>query len=158
MSEISATEIKLRRRSRVLEVSFTDGSRFELPFEYLRVHSPSAEVRGHGVGEGVLVVGKQDVGSPRSSRSASTRCGWCLMTATTPDCSPGSICTSSARSANKMVGVPGACRARGWPRMIPLALHAIKKRKAGRFHPAKSSQDPHSIEAFWAFNRSGILG
>ena len=61
MSEISATEIKLRRRSRVLEVSFTDGSRFELPFEYLRVHSPSAEVRGHGVGEGVLVVGKQEV-------------------------------------------------------------------------------------------------
>jgi DUF971 family protein len=61
MSEISATEIKLRRRSRVLEVSFADGSRFELPFEYLRVHSPSAEVRGHGVGEGVLVVGKQDV-------------------------------------------------------------------------------------------------
>ena len=61
MSEISATEIKLRRRSRVLEVTFTDGSRFELPFEYLRVHSPSAEVRGHGVGEGVLVVGKQEV-------------------------------------------------------------------------------------------------
>ena len=61
MSEISATEIKLRRRSRVLEVSFADGSRFELPFEYLRVHSPSAEVRGHGVGEGVLVVGKQEV-------------------------------------------------------------------------------------------------
>jgi DUF971 family protein len=62
MSEISATEIKLRQRSRVLEVSFADGSRFELPFEYLRVHSPSAEVRGHGVGEGVLVTGKQNVG------------------------------------------------------------------------------------------------
>ena len=61
MSDILATEIKLRQRSRVLEVSFDDGSRFELPFEYLRVHSPSAEVRGHG-GEGVLVVGKQNVG------------------------------------------------------------------------------------------------
>jgi DUF971 family protein len=61
MSEISATEIKLRRRSRVLEVSFADGSRFELPFEYLRVHSPSAEVRGHGAGEGVLVIGKENV-------------------------------------------------------------------------------------------------
>jgi hypothetical protein len=35
---------------------------------------------------------------------------------------------------------------------------AAQKRKAGRFHPAKSSQDPHSIEAFWAFNRSGTLG
>jgi DUF971 family protein len=62
MSDIRATEIKLRQRSRVLEVSFADGSRFELPFEYLRVHSPSAEVRGHGVGEGVLVTGKQNVG------------------------------------------------------------------------------------------------
>jgi DUF971 family protein len=62
MAEILATEIKLRSRSRVLEVSFDDGSRFELPFEYLRVHSPSAEVRGHGAGEGVLVTGKQDVG------------------------------------------------------------------------------------------------
>ena len=61
MSETLATEIKLRSRSRVLEVSFDDGSRFELPFEYLRVHSQSAEVRGHGAGEGVLVTGKQDV-------------------------------------------------------------------------------------------------
>ena len=62
MADICATEIKLRQRSRVLEVSFDDGSRFELPFEYLRVHSPSAEVRGHREGEGVLVLGKQNVG------------------------------------------------------------------------------------------------
>src|SRR5476649_2752535 len=61
MSDIRATEIKLRQRSRVLEVSFADGSRFELPFEYLRVHSPSAEVRGHGGGETVLVLGKENV-------------------------------------------------------------------------------------------------
>jgi DUF971 family protein len=61
MSEFRATEIKLRARSRVLEVSFDDGARFELPFEYLRVHSPSAEVRGHGAGEGVLVLGKENV-------------------------------------------------------------------------------------------------
>jgi DUF971 family protein len=46
----------------VLEVSFSDGSRFELPFEYLRVYSPSAEVKGHGPGQEVLVLGKQDVG------------------------------------------------------------------------------------------------
>src|ERR1700680_507399 len=62
MSEICATEIKLRQRSRVLEVSFNDGSRFELPFEYLRVHSPSAEVCGHGPGEGGLAIGKENVG------------------------------------------------------------------------------------------------
>jgi DUF971 family protein len=56
------TDIKLRTASRLLEVSFDDGSRFELPFEYLRVFSPSAEVKGHGGGEGTLQLGKQDVG------------------------------------------------------------------------------------------------
>ena len=48
---MTPTEIKLRTKSRVLEVAFDDGSRFELPFEYLRVYSPSAEVRGHGPGQ-----------------------------------------------------------------------------------------------------------
>ena len=57
-----ATELKLRTRSRVLEVAFADGARFELPFEYLRTHSPSAEVKGHGPGQEVLVLGKQKVG------------------------------------------------------------------------------------------------
>src|SRR2546430_14078705 len=61
MSDPVATEIRLRRASRMLEVSFTDGSRFELPFEYLRVHSPSAEVKGHGPGQEVLVLGKENV-------------------------------------------------------------------------------------------------
>jgi DUF971 family protein len=56
-----ATEIKLRTRSRVLEVAFDDGTRHLLPFEYLRVHSPSAEVKGHGPGQEVLVIGKQNV-------------------------------------------------------------------------------------------------
>jgi DUF971 family protein len=54
-------EIKLRVKSRLLEVSFADGTRYELPFEYLRVHSPSAEVQGHGPGQEVLVLGKQEV-------------------------------------------------------------------------------------------------
>lgn len=58
---VTATEIKLRKRSRLLEVAFDDGSRFELPFEYLRVFSPSAEVKGHGAGQEILQVGKQDV-------------------------------------------------------------------------------------------------
>ena len=62
MSEPVATEIRLRRAARVLQVSFDDGSRFELPFEYLRVHSPSAEVKGHGPGQEVLVRGKHGVG------------------------------------------------------------------------------------------------
>ena len=57
-----ATEIKLRTRSRVLEVAFDDGARYMLPCEYLRVYSPSAEVKGHGPGQEVLVLGKQHVG------------------------------------------------------------------------------------------------
>jgi len=54
-------ELKLRTRSRVLAVTFTDGAAFELPFEYLRVYSPSAEVRGHGPGQETLQLGKHDV-------------------------------------------------------------------------------------------------
>ena len=56
------TEIRLRTRSRVLAVHFEDGEHFELPFEYLRVYSPSAEVKGHGPGQEVLVLGKEQVG------------------------------------------------------------------------------------------------
>lgn len=56
------TEIKLRRQSRLLEVRFDDGAHFELPLEFLRVHSPSAEVKGHGPGQETLVLGKQNVG------------------------------------------------------------------------------------------------
>src|SRR6202012_4187111 len=62
MTDPTPTEIKLRSRSRLLEVSFDDGSRFALPFEYLRVSSPSAEVKGHGPGQEVLVLGKENVG------------------------------------------------------------------------------------------------
>lgn len=55
------TEIKLHQQSKFMEVAFNDGSRFNMPFEYLRVFSPSAEVRGHGPGQEVLQVGKKDV-------------------------------------------------------------------------------------------------
>lgn len=55
------TEITLHSKSRVLAVAFDNGRSFSLPFEFLRVHSPSAEVRGHGPGQEVLQVGKRDV-------------------------------------------------------------------------------------------------
>ena len=55
------TEIKLHQTSRVLEVAFADGRSFKLPYEYLRVYSPSAEVRGHGHGQEVLQTGKREV-------------------------------------------------------------------------------------------------
>jgi len=55
------TDIKLHQQSRRLEVTFTDGRVFTLPCEYLRVHSPSAEVRGHSPDQAVLQVGKEQV-------------------------------------------------------------------------------------------------
>jgi DUF971 family protein len=55
------TAIKLHQQSKVLEIAFSDGREFRLPYEFLRVHSPSAEVRGHGPGQEVLQVGKREV-------------------------------------------------------------------------------------------------
>ena len=54
-------EIMLNRSKRLLAVTFDDGSLFELPSEYLRVYSRSAEVKGHGPGEGILQTGKENV-------------------------------------------------------------------------------------------------
>lgn len=61
MSGPRPTGLTLHQASRVLEVEFDDGQTFRLPAEYLRVHSPSAEVQGHGPGQQVLVAGKRDV-------------------------------------------------------------------------------------------------
>jgi DUF971 family protein len=56
------TALTLHQQSRVLEIAFDDGASFRIPFELLRVYSPSAEVQGHGPGQEVLQVGKRDVG------------------------------------------------------------------------------------------------
>ena len=58
---MTPTEIRLRKKSRLLVVGFDDGSEFSYTFEYLRVHSPSAEVKGHGPGQEVLQTGKENV-------------------------------------------------------------------------------------------------
>jgi DUF971 family protein len=55
------TEIKLHQISAVLEISFDNGKTFQLPCEYLRVYTPSAEAVGHGPGQEILQVGKEDV-------------------------------------------------------------------------------------------------
>ena len=55
------TGITLHQQSKLLEIAFEDGSRFSFPYEFLRVHSPSAEVRGHGPGQEVLQAGKKNV-------------------------------------------------------------------------------------------------
>ena len=58
-------EINLHQKSRMLEIRFDDGAQFQMSCEYLRVHSPSAEVQGHGPGQGVLQVDKEDVNIER---------------------------------------------------------------------------------------------
>jgi DUF971 family protein len=59
------TELNLHQHSQVLDVSYDDGARFSLPCEFLRVYSPSAEVQGHGPGQRVLQLGKENVGIDR---------------------------------------------------------------------------------------------
>lgn len=59
--KVKPTDIRLHQKSRILEVFFDDGEHFRLPCEYLRVYSPSAEVRGHGPGQEVLQFGKENV-------------------------------------------------------------------------------------------------
>lgn len=61
MTERVPTGITLHQKSRVMEIAFADGRTFRLPYEFLRVYSPSAEVRGHGPGQEVLQVGKREV-------------------------------------------------------------------------------------------------
>ena len=58
----AVTALTLHQASRVLEIGFDDGSSYRLPFELLRVYSPSAEVQGHGPGQEVLQTGKREVG------------------------------------------------------------------------------------------------
>ena len=65
MAAPAPASIRLRRGSRLLEVAYADGKRYELPWEYLRVFSPSAEVRGHGREEPVLIGGKRNVAIAR---------------------------------------------------------------------------------------------
>lgn len=55
------TEIRLHQQSRTLEIAFDDGASFTMPYEYLRVQTPSAEARGHGPGQEVLQTGKKNV-------------------------------------------------------------------------------------------------
>jgi DUF971 family protein len=60
-TDFTPTEIRVHQTSRVIEISFVDDKTYALSFEFLRVHSPSAEVRGHGPGQEVLQTGKRNV-------------------------------------------------------------------------------------------------
>ncbi|UUZ56506.1 DUF971 domain-containing protein [Massilia sp. H-1] len=59
---MNPTALTVHQKSRVLDIAFDDGKEFSIPFELLRVYSPSAEVRGHGQGQEVLQLGKREVG------------------------------------------------------------------------------------------------
>ena len=59
--DFTPTEIRLQKKSRQIVIAFDDGDRFDLSFEYLRVNSPSAEVKGHGPGQEALQTGKENV-------------------------------------------------------------------------------------------------
>jgi DUF971 family protein len=61
MASPQPTELTVHQQSRALEVAFDDGARFRIPFELMRVYSPSAEVQGHGPGQEVLQTGKREV-------------------------------------------------------------------------------------------------
>ena len=72
-SKPHATDIRVKRTEKILEIDFEDGASFPLPAEYLRVESPSAEVQGHGPGQKTLVAGRRHVGIAKWSQSGITR-------------------------------------------------------------------------------------
>ena len=101
------TAITVHEQSRVLEVAFDDGSEYRIPFELMRVYSPSAEVQGHGPGQEVLQTGKREVGineltavghyavQPHFSDGHDTR----INSKGMRNCAPSSKATSSTRDA-----------------------------------------------------------
>ena len=92
------TDLVVHGTSRELEISFADGQNFRIPFELMRVYSPSAEVQGHGPGQEVLQTGKREV----------------TLEAMTAACSPGSTCTFWVRSRHSCgTTMRNACRPPG---------------------------------------------
>ena len=150
------TSITVHQQSRVLEVGFDDGASFRIPFELMRIYSPSAEVQGHGPGQEILQTGKREVERRRrSSRSATTPCCRASPTATRPASSRGTTSTSSARSRTSCgskyeerlaeAGVdrdaPMGGSGRRRRRCGPLALSACSLRRMSDTHFGFSSVD-----------------
>jgi len=103
-------ELRLRRASRMLEIVFADGTRHALSFEFLRVHSPSAEVQGHGPGQETLVTGKQDVGIRAIEPVGAYAVRLVFDDGHDRGCTAGSICANSPMSApHAGNGISRAC-------------------------------------------------
>ena len=92
------SDITLHQQSRTLEIAFSDGACFELPCEYLRVYSPSAEVRGHSGNMLKLVAGKEHVNIKNMIPIGQYAIKIFLMMATNPVCMTGTTCISWVRT------------------------------------------------------------
>lgn len=117
--------------SRVLEVSYSDGKTFRIPFELLRVYSPSAEVQGHGPGQEVLQTGKRDVGINTIEPVGNYAIKPFSAMGTKAVCTPGN--TSTSWAASRMLCGSNICSALkrpGWsatrpcPRRAPAVMAA----------------------------------
>ena len=86
--------LTLHGQSKVLEISFSDGKTFRIPFELMRVYSPSAEVQGHGPGQEVLQTGKRDVDLVELAQVAITPCNPPFLAVTAAAFFHGITCTS----------------------------------------------------------------
>jgi len=88
-----------------LRIGYADGNTFELSFEYLRTHSSSAEVQGHGGGQQILQIAKENVGLTKIEPVGNYAVRLISTMGMTPVCSPGSGCTAYASTKPKI----GSC-------------------------------------------------
>ena len=95
------TALTVHQASRALEVSFDDGAAFRIPFELMRIYSPSAEVQGHGPGQEVLQTGKRDVGIDNITAVGHYAVQHASATVTTPASSRGTTSTAWAATRRR---------------------------------------------------------
>src|SRR5210317_457426 len=139
-TEKRPVSIQLHQRSRELELEYSGGEHYHLPCEYLRVYSPSAEVRGHGSGQETLQTGKLKVASAPSNPWAATPCNWCSMTATIPACIPGTTSTNCApRSPDA-----GRTISTGWQRPVRAATPTCRLSSSSPRRPGPPAALVHS--------------
>ena len=122
--------ITLHSSSRVFEVEYDDGRSFRLPFEFMRVHSPSAEVRGHGPGQGTLQAGKRDVTITEVQPIGHYAVQPLFRTGIRAAFTRGNTCTSWASIKRAC----GASTSRNWKRQAPAA---IRRRRRMSPRPAR---------------------
>jgi DUF971 family protein len=96
------TALTVHSQSRILEIAFSDGAEFRIPFELMRIYSPSAEVQGHGPGQEILQTGKREVNVVELDPSATTRSSRCFPTAMRAGFFPGTTSTSLGAEQSRL--------------------------------------------------------